>query len=372
MIIISFVSDLTVRYVFWGVRFMHGPMSIACVLENHVVYVTANNGNSIAIVDVQDPSSPSVVGGVVDDAKLNNPRGITHDPSNKLLFVACYVGDSLTVVSVEDALSPVILGTVSDSTFMSGAQEVAAHPTEALVFVTGATSDSICVVDVSLPSNPIVVDGLVDSTLMNAAFGVVYDHVAKTVLVAGSTSHSLAAFSVVGTTALFPPSPEPTSFIFEGLVLASHIVDETTLGGSFGQIATDALRKIVFVTSQSSSSIAAYSYEDPGNLTLLGVSLSVDSMSGVRGVSYDDLHQVLLATSASSVLVVLTVEDPASIEVLGFVDKESDSPLESKGSCIDISKFTAFTFDSSVDGITAVSYANASYPVVLGEITDST
>ena len=130
--------------------------------------MTGQLSNSIAAINVADPSSPSRVGDIIDDTNLDGPVGIVYEASGDLLFVACNVGDALTVLSVaDDAASPVVLGSVSSTSYMDVARYIASFPAAGLVFVTGFDSDSVCVVDVSDPSNPTVMEGLVDSTYMD-------------------------------------------------------------------------------------------------------------------------------------------------------------------------------------------------------------
>merc|ERR1712167_460340 len=124
---------------------------------------TAYISNSIAAINVADPSSPSRVGGIIDGTNLDFPVGIVYEASGDLLFVACWGGDALTVLSVaDDAASPVVLGSVSSTSYMDVAHCVASFPAAGLVFVVGRDSASVCVVDVSDPSNPTVKQGLVD------------------------------------------------------------------------------------------------------------------------------------------------------------------------------------------------------------------
>ena len=195
---------------------MDGAHDVACNLDNSIVYVTGALSNSIAAINVADPSNPSRVGGIIDGTNLDKPVGIVYEASGDLLFVACYDGDALTVLSVaDDAASPVVLGSVSSTSYMDGAHYVASFPAAGLVFVTGWTSDSVCVVDVSDPSNPTVVEGLVDSTYMDNAHGIAWDPGTKLLFATGYASDSLAVMSVAGTVAKhLAPMPLPTSWTY--------------------------------------------------------------------------------------------------------------------------------------------------------------
>merc|ERR1719230_781258 len=120
---------------------MNGAWGVACNLDSSIVYVTGVLSNSIAAINVADPSNPSRVGGIIDSTNLNSPIGIVYESSSDLLFVACHVGDALTVLSVaDDAASPVVLGSVSSTSYMDGARNAASFPAAGLVFVTGTKS----------------------------------------------------------------------------------------------------------------------------------------------------------------------------------------------------------------------------------------
>merc|ERR1719230_359508 len=163
---------------------MNGAWGVACNLDSSIVYVTGVLSNSIAAINVADPSNPSRVGGIIDGTNLKGPIGIVYEASSDLLFVACHVVDALTVLSVaDDAASPVVLGSVSSTSYMDAARWLASFPAAGLVFVTGRDSDAVCVVDVSDPSNPTVKQGLVDSTYMNVAEGIAWDPAAKLLFV---------------------------------------------------------------------------------------------------------------------------------------------------------------------------------------------
>ena len=54
----------------------------------------------MCVVDVSDPSNPTVKEGLVDSTYMNGAYGIAWDPAAKLLFVAGRDSDSLAVMSV--------------------------------------------------------------------------------------------------------------------------------------------------------------------------------------------------------------------------------------------------------------------------------
>ena len=199
---------------------MNSAFYVACNLDNSIVYVTGRYSNSIAAINIADPSTPSRVGGIIDGTNLDAPIGIVYEASGDLLFVACWDGDALTVLSVaDDAASPVVLGSVLSTSYMDGARNVASFPAAGLVFVTGVNSDSVCVVDVSDPSTPTVVDGLLHSTYIDAPFCVAWDPAAKLLFVAGRDSDSLAVVEVSD-----PSSPTLLGIVSSSAALALVII----------------------------------------------------------------------------------------------------------------------------------------------------
>jgi hypothetical protein len=121
----------------------------------------------LVVVDVFNPSNPTVIGSVTD-ATLNDIRGVTY--SGGYCYVADSFTDRLVVVDVSNPESPTVVGSITGAT-LNGAWSVAHSGWRC--YVASNSSDSITVVDVSNPSSPTVVGSVISATL-DGAYGVAY------------------------------------------------------------------------------------------------------------------------------------------------------------------------------------------------------
>ena len=85
-----------------------------------LVFVTGGGSDSVCVVDVSDPSTPTVVEGLVDSTYMNGAQGIAWDPAAKLLFVVGMYGDSLAVMSVAGTVAKYIAPTPSPTSWTYG------------------------------------------------------------------------------------------------------------------------------------------------------------------------------------------------------------------------------------------------------------
>jgi len=80
---------------------------------------------------------------------------VAYDEVRQLVYVGGYVSDSLAAVNVSDPTNPAIVGgVVVDMQFMDFAISVAYDEVRELVYVTGQASNSLAVVSVADPANP--------------------------------------------------------------------------------------------------------------------------------------------------------------------------------------------------------------------------
>ena len=73
---------------------MNGPRGVAA--SGSYVYVVGYDSDSLAVIDVSSPTSPSVVGSVIDSTNINGATGVA--VSGSYVYVAGHNTDSLAVV----------------------------------------------------------------------------------------------------------------------------------------------------------------------------------------------------------------------------------------------------------------------------------
>ena len=68
------------------------------------------------MVDVHDLGSLSIVGAVADSAAMDAPPGVCLSPAGTHVYVTGSVSDSVAVVDVQTPTSPMVVGSVTDQT----------------------------------------------------------------------------------------------------------------------------------------------------------------------------------------------------------------------------------------------------------------
>ncbi|CAK8988684.1 PKD domain containing protein, partial [Durusdinium trenchii] len=117
-------------------------------------YACANYAARLSVVDVSDPSSPSILASTeYDAANLVMCEGVAVD--GNYAYVTTWSDSAsasyLAVVDISDPTSPSIVGSIIDGT-LGPAMTIAAD--EGHVYLPSGTGDGMIVVDVSDPSNP--------------------------------------------------------------------------------------------------------------------------------------------------------------------------------------------------------------------------
>ena len=96
---------------------LQDPMGVATSRDSEHVFVVGRASRSLSVVDVEDPSSPAVVGVLVDDEHLNFAWGVALSLDGQYAYVTGSRSNSLVAVDVgTDAANPKKIGSVTDST----------------------------------------------------------------------------------------------------------------------------------------------------------------------------------------------------------------------------------------------------------------
>ncbi|MBD3311159.1 MAG: hypothetical protein GF349_01520, partial [Candidatus Magasanikbacteria bacterium] len=145
-----------------------GDESDVFVSGDYAYYVTSGD-NTLRIVDITDPTSPSTTGYITEDTYLDGAWSVF--VSGNYAYVANYDISSMSVVDVSDTADPRIVGTLADNE--NGAE--LNHVNEVFVqgnyaYLVAQSSNSFVVVDISDPTNPKHIKSLVDNTYLDGAF----------------------------------------------------------------------------------------------------------------------------------------------------------------------------------------------------------
>jgi hypothetical protein len=87
--------------------------------------VTAYNDDSLQIVDISTPSSPSEVAYIQDATRLNGATNVV--VSGSLAYVTSFIDDSLQIIDISTPASPTLTGQLTDdaTNMLNGASGIA-------------------------------------------------------------------------------------------------------------------------------------------------------------------------------------------------------------------------------------------------------
>ncbi|MCG8431931.1 MAG: hypothetical protein MJA29_12260, partial [Candidatus Omnitrophica bacterium] len=145
---------------------LNGAQSV--YVSGGYVYIAAEEGDRLTVVDVSNASNPQVAGSVYNATGLNGARSL--HVSGRYAYVAAWEGERLTVVDVGNASSPEIVGSVYNTTALNGASSVYVSGRYAYVAAWGG--DRLTVVDVSDVTDPQVAGSVYNTTTLYGAEGV--------------------------------------------------------------------------------------------------------------------------------------------------------------------------------------------------------
>jgi len=92
-----------------GIGFFDHMLTLLCRHALFDVDVAATGDASLRIIDVSDPTKPSIVGGVKDDTNLSGINSVF--VSGRYAYVVTQNDDSLRIIDVSDPMAPFSVGT---------------------------------------------------------------------------------------------------------------------------------------------------------------------------------------------------------------------------------------------------------------------
>ena len=143
---------------------LNGATGIA--IAGNYAYVTATWDDGVSVLNITDPSSPTLAGSIWDSDILNDPRGIA------VRGDYAYVGDAFGLVSINiaDPTNLTIVHKLADTTHFNGLQAVVLDGNHA--YVTSEYTSGLVVIDITDPSNLTIAGSFVDTTLLSGVRGI--------------------------------------------------------------------------------------------------------------------------------------------------------------------------------------------------------
>ena len=121
-------------------------------ISGNYAYVASNTADSLTVIDISDPTTPTEVG-TVTSANLDGARSVY--VSGNYAYVASRDADSLTVIDISDPTTPTEVGTTGTLSNLDGV--VGIYVSGNYAYVTSFNAGSLTVIDVSDPTTPVEV-----------------------------------------------------------------------------------------------------------------------------------------------------------------------------------------------------------------------
>ncbi len=190
--VVASLQDGVALYGAYGVQVVGSLAYVAA--QGCVESVCSNSalGNRLAVVDVSDKANPGLVGSVGDPLAATKHLDAIAVAGNRAYGTA-FKSSTLTVFDVTNSAHPAILGSVSGP-LLAGAADVVARGRYAYVIDQSAANARLVVVDVSDPVHPTIVGSALDTTNLDEGYWLAL--VGSHVFVAAAGSNALTVVDV--------------------------------------------------------------------------------------------------------------------------------------------------------------------------------
>ena len=191
-------------------------------ISGNFAYVTSSYSNTLTVIDISNPASPTIVKAFTDPA-INFPVDVAISGNFAYVVNQLSTPPNLTVLDISTPASPKVVGSVTNG-FLNGAYRIRVHGNFA--YISGSSAHAIGVVDISNPTNPILVAGLSDAAHFNNTTGLDVDATGH--LIVTSPFLSTESFS------LYPPFPSPAGPTFATGTVSDVTLDPLPIGVRIG------------------------------------------------------------------------------------------------------------------------------------------
>jgi hypothetical protein len=141
------------------------------IKEGDYLYVASQASDALQIIDVSNPASPSPAWQVLNSPttrRLDGARGIAK--SGNYLYIVSDTSDSITVIDITNPTTPVWKYALQNTTTLNGARDIKIVGNYA--YISCYDGDCFTVVDISNPLFPTLAWSITDTTNLNGAWGI--------------------------------------------------------------------------------------------------------------------------------------------------------------------------------------------------------
>jgi len=306
-------------------------------VTNNIAYVTAENANTLNIIDVSNPQNPMklaiLTNGFGGFTNLNLPTGVLVKGTN--CFVLGFLSSALTVIDVSNPANPRLLNQIVDATIVTNSPftklkypyQMSLSGTNLYIAARGA--NAVTILDVSVPANPRllaeVADASVDpSSPFTQLKGANWVEVVGNTAYVASGAFNSAAGSLTIMDVSDPRRPTKLSEVADASLQPGSPF--TKLKGAWG---VRVSQNIAFVTSFHGNAVTAIDVSDPANPALI-----TELVNGVGGFNYLNFSEGLaisgdtlyVVADGSSALNLIGIHAQLGLEVDQFVGIGTATP----------------------------------------------
>lgn len=261
----------------------------------HGKYAYVASLNGVEVVDISDPTNPTLTGRISDDATTTLRAGRDIFVSGQYAYVASFTEDGISVLDISDPTNPTQIGSIIDdgTTVLDGASGI--YVSGKYAYVSSAFDKGVEVLDISDPSNPTHVGSITDDGTTSLDF-------ASDIYVAGTYAYVISTFEGLEILDISDPT-NPTH-------VGAITDDGTTLLS--GPTAIYVSGKYAYVTSDFEKGVEILDVSDPSNPIHVG-SITDDGttlLDGSRDI-YVSGRYAYVASYLDNGIEILDVSDPS-------------------------------------------------------------
>ncbi len=172
----------------------------AVSISGSYAYVTAEYSNRLTVIDISNPLSPTIVSTTQDNINLASPADVV--AQGGYAYVADQTANgthaNFSVVNVSNPALPVVAGSIVDPSALDGAYRVRVHG--GFAYVSASSTSTVAAIDITNPVSPRLAGTVTNSADLNRDVGLDVDPTGRYVVAASPYLPSQSQ-------AIYPPFP---------------------------------------------------------------------------------------------------------------------------------------------------------------------
>lgn len=253
-------------------------------------YVSSGGNKTVLVIDISNPTTPSLVGSVVDATYLLNARDIA--VSGNYAYVAA--DNYVTVINISTPSAPTIAANLNSTNIGSYAGNRLKISGNYLYVSTTWSGNKAAVIDISTPTTPNAVKWMTVTSSGIELSGNYWFHASS----AGVVSYDITT----------PATP-----------VLKHTVSWSGTLQSIGGVAASG--NYIFVTSGGSKAVRVFDITNISNPTLVGSLVDATRLSSAGRFAFDGSYMYVLATNQ---LTIVNASTPTSPTIQGFLQDSTN------------------------------------------------